>query len=238
MTQIITLNPSAHRDWRIDATGVEALGAAERMVPVVLSEFQKLIVHYPLLLTKHAETGKFLSVALLGFEPGENLFWNDSRWNGVYVPLNITRQPFFLGEDGEQALLCVDADSPCVMPSGSDGEALFDAAGKETEYLERTKGLLAALAQDEKRTAQFIDVLSSYDLLVPLSLEVSFANGQSSTVKGLYTVDENRLSQLPQDKREHLFQQDYLKPIYIMIASLSQIYALIERKNERLSAHG
>jgi len=42
------------------------------------------------------ETGRFEPSALLGFQPQENLFFVDGRWDAAYVPLQIQRQPFSL----------------------------------------------------------------------------------------------------------------------------------------------
>ena len=43
-------------------------------MPVVVSEFPLLAVHYPILLSKDADTGAFYCGAMLGFDAGENLF--------------------------------------------------------------------------------------------------------------------------------------------------------------------
>jgi hypothetical protein len=238
--QIVTLNNEAHRNIRIDTEQVDALGAHERMVPVVLDEFLKLVVHYPILLTKSAETGRFLCVALLGFAEGENLFWNGDAWQGIYTPLNLSRQPFFLGQDKdhEMPLLCIDAESPCVTANVAKGEPLFTEQGKETGFLSRMKRTLAGLAESEKRTRSFTDVLQNHDLIVPLSLDITFADESSCQVKGLYTVDEDKLNQLPQTAQAELFAQGHLKSIYTMIASLGHIYSLIQRKNDRLATAG
>lgn len=234
--QIETLNRQAHGKLKIDTEGVAALGARERMVPVVLDEFQKLIVHYPLVLTKSAETGQFLCAALLGFEQDENLFWNNDRWDGIYTPLNISRQPFFLGKDSEQGLLiCLDTQSPCITQDAVKGESLFDEQGGETQFLHNMRQMLANLVESEKRTRQFIETLVKFELIVPLSLNITFASDEARQVKGIYSVDEDKLLALPTAARDELFNHGYLKSIYIMIASLAHIYSLIQRKNQRIA---
>lgn len=237
MTQIVTLHSNVHKDLHLIPERVEAQGAYERMVPVVLQEFLKLIVQYPIVLTKNIDTGQFNCVALLGFEKKENLFWNGARWEGVYTPLNITRQPFFLGreeQDQEAHLVCIDADSECL--STNSGKRLFDEQGQATDFLTGIKHTLAGLADGEQKTRDFIGTLAEFQLLVPLALEITLADSSKREVSGLYSIDEERLAQLGDKEIKTLFELGYLKFIYLMIGSLSHLYTLIERKNQRLNS--
>lgn len=233
MSQFVALHNQLHQSLRIDTQHIEALGAHQNMVPVVLSEFLKLVVHYPIVFTKNAETGNFACVALLGFAPGENLFWNQNQWHSIYTPLHIMRQPFFVGEDQGNSIICIDTESACLT-SGS-GEAIFDLQGQETGYLQQVKTRLAELINGEPQTLQFCKTLLDLNLLMPLALDINFANHQQQRVQGLYTINEETLAQLNAEQLLTLQQQGYLKSIYTMIASLGQIYALIQKKNDRLA---
>ena len=71
-------------------------------------------MQYPIVITKNADSGKFVCVCVFGFEQGENLFWKEGHWDGVYTPLNIARQPFFIGDDTSDTShhfsVCIDVD--------------------------------------------------------------------------------------------------------------------------------
>lgn len=232
MSNFVALHNQHHQQLRIDTQLIESLGATNNMVPVVISEFLRLVVHYPIVFTKSSETGNFLCVALLGFESGENLFWNNNQWQSIYTPLNIMRQPFFIGHENNQALICIDTDSHTLTTG--QGEAIFDSTGKETDYLHKIKSRLAELLEGETHTQEFIKTLLALNLIMPMALDISFANAQQQRVQGLYTINEERLAQLDATQLITLQQQGYLQPIYTMVASLGQIYALIQKKNERL----
>ena len=210
MANFVALHNQLHQQLRIDPQQIESLGATNNMVPVVLSEFLRLV----------------------GFETGENLFWNQNQWQSIYTPLNIMRQPFFIGQDNDQAVICIDTDSSALTTD--QGEAIFDSAGNETDFLHRIKSRLAELLEGETRTQDFIKTLLNLNLIMPMALDISFANTQQQRVQGLYTINEERLAQLDASQLIALQQQGYLQPIYTMIASLGQIYALIQKKNERL----
>ncbi len=232
MTQFVALHPQLHQQLRVDTRRIEALGAEQHLVPVVLSEFLKLVVHYPIVFSKNSETGQFVCSALLGFSAGENLFWRKGQWQSIYTPLQIMRQPFFVGEQQGQILICIDVESE-LLKTG-EGEAIFDNKGQETSYLQQAKTRLAALINGESETQAFINNLLSLNLIMPMALDISFANQQQQRIQGLYTINEEALEQLTSEQLLQLQQQGYLKPIYTMIASLGQIYALIQKKNELL----
>ena len=97
MANIVAVDNKNHKNVQIDTGKLGLHGAKLNMVPVVMSEFSSAAVQYPLAITKNEDTGKFVCVALLGFEVGENLFWENGDWQGLYLPLQIRRQPFFVG---------------------------------------------------------------------------------------------------------------------------------------------
>ncbi|MBB3061062.1 SapC family protein [Microbulbifer rhizosphaerae] len=235
MARLVALNSELHRNIRIDTASIERQGASLRMVPVMPSEFLKLAIDYPIVLTKNAETGRFICVALFGFAEGENLYWDDGRWQSLYTPMNIIRQPFFVGTDENgQPLLCIDEDSPCVRRDS--GEELFDNEGRGSPYLERMQGVLGQLLDGEKQGADLVRCLQELELITPMRLEVTFASGASQRMEGLYTVDEEKLRALAGEPLQQLNTNGQLAHIYTMLTSLGHIYSLIERKNARDAA--
>jgi hypothetical protein len=230
MNRLTALNSAAHRNLRVNPEQVLAQAAQLNMVPVVLGEFQKLCVQYPIVLTKNGATGQFTCVALFGFEKAENLFWRQDRWDAIYVPLQVSRQPFFLGQ---QAVVCIDTLHPSLKQA--HGEAIFDEHGAETTYLQQAKQMLAALLDGEEQTDRFVRKLLALELIRPMRLEIEFANRQKQRVDGLYTIDEERLKAVPGGTIAELHSLEYLAPLYTMLASLGQIYSLVQRKNQLLA---
>ncbi|PCK03383.1 MAG: peptidase [Alteromonadaceae bacterium] len=242
MPKFVALDSRQHRNLKIDPDKVEKQSDKERMVPVVINEFSKLIVHFPIVITKNTETRRFACVALLGFEEGENLFWESNAWNAIYTPLNIARQPLFIGtEKGKEPAVCINMESDCIVnhtqvqaQTKDKGKALFDEYGNDTEFLLQFKGMLAELIEGDAHTSTLIQALLDFDLLTPIQLEITFDDQSSSQIAGLYTIDEKKLENLAEEEFAVLRRQGMLKPIYIMIASISNIYALIQKKNQRL----
>jgi len=236
MSHLVSLHNQLHKNLRVNTALAEAQSADLHMAPVVLSEFLKLSVQFPIALTKNRETGRFVCVAMFGLQPGENLFCQDNRWDSLYVPLQISRQPFFLGADDTETdspdshfVVCIDTDNDSVQTA--KGEPLFDETGQDSAYLTRIKSQLAALLNGEGPTRSFVDKLIELELLQAMRLEITLANDESLQVEGMYTINEERLGMLPEDDVIELHKLGYLAPIYTMISSLSHIYSLINKRN-------
>ena len=118
----------------------EEYGDKVHVAEVVPTEFFHLSAFYPVLFAGSPDARGYNLVAVLGMEPGENLFLEGNNWDAGYIPLSIRRQPFLLQsqtikeEDGTTAtvpILAIDMDSPRV--SKTDGEAMFTEEGEATE---------------------------------------------------------------------------------------------------------
>lgn len=246
MANLTAIDYHTHKHLRINPEAAELHGAELSMVPVVMDEFINLAVQYPIVIAKNEETGQFSLSALLGFEQHENLYWQNGEWQGLYVPLQIRRQPFFIGNaaqanEDEKLVVCIDTDSPTIVDESSQQDPeklqqLFDNTGSESAYFETAKQCLSQLIQGEYDNKKLLHALEALALIQPLALEITFVNGQSTRLNGLYTINQDKLDALTCEQISNLHQKKLLQPIYTMVASLGQIYALIERKNHSLQA--
>lgn len=226
MTQIALLDSQAHRTLRVQPDPGASYGDNRRFVPVGVNEFSLLVVHYPILLSKDAETGAFYCGVMLGFDEGENLFLEEGR--NLYRPLNLQRGPFFTaGND-----IAIDLDHPRV--GAPDGQMLFDETGKATAYLSSIVELMRNLRAGEEWSKVFVDTLLKHKLVAPLGLDLAFDDGTRREVTGLYTIDQEALRGLPDATVVDLFRRGYLQLVYLMITSLKQVSVLANKKNNRL----
>jgi hypothetical protein len=236
--RLVELSRSEHAGLRIRADLVEATTASQHLIPVVVSEFRKAATQYPLVFAKNPETGRFGSYVLNGLGVEENLFWSGTELNVAYVPLNVRRQPFFVGtDDAPQSpatnVLCIDLDSPCVDASGA--KTIVNPDGSDSAYLQEILSILGELVAGKQRTEQFIASLLSLDLLAPIVLEIVLDDGTPLQVQGLYGLDEEKFRQLDAAKITSLWRAGYLDLIYAVIMASGQIFNLIRLKNQRIA---
>jgi hypothetical protein len=223
MSRIEMLNPQEHGRLRVRRNTEEV----PHFVQIVISELPSAAAACPILLSKHAATGKFYVGALLGFKPGEPLLF-DASDRGGFEPLALQRDGFFIS--GEH--VTIDRDN--ARFSETEGDPLFDDAQQASVRLRQIQRVLEQLHAGMTRTDAFIEALLELSLIEQIDISLDFHNGEQLALHGLYTVSFDRLRQIDDTSALRLFRTDYLQLIYTMLASLKRIAILGELRN-RLS---
>jgi hypothetical protein len=160
------------------------------------------------------------------------LFLNEDGWDASsYVPLVIQRQPFLIGMSGEELTVHVHIDSPKISNNPNEGEAVFLQHGSPTPFLERTNSILLALHQGFSSMPEFFAALSKYDLLESFIADIQLDDGTPIRIDGFYTIKEAKLNLLNGTALDALHRAGHLQAIYMVLASMGNFPALIERKN-------
>ncbi len=228
MTRIVPLSNETHKSLKVDARASAAYGDNQVFTHVIAKEFPLLVVHYPILFSKDANTGEFYCGVMLGFDPGENLFLEEWRDLEFYRPLGLQRVPFYAaGPD-----VAIDLDHPRV--GVEDGTALFTESGQPSRYLQRIIWTFQDLSSGIEVTRHFIAALLQLQLIEPISLEAEFDDGTTRDCAGLYTVNQEALAALPDETIVQLFRLGYLRLMHLMIASLKQFPVLARKKSGRI----
>ena len=92
MVNLVALDSQIHRNVRIVATradaGVRGSQRGERDSSRISAACSRIIRSSS---PRARKRGRFEPAVLLGFQPQENLFFVDGRWDAAYVPLQIQR---------------------------------------------------------------------------------------------------------------------------------------------------
>lgn len=228
------LNNIDHKSLKIRTERSASLGDGVMYCGAFPFEFRNLQAHYPIFFHRDSTTDKFHAVALFGFEKNENLFLTAGGWDAAYVPMAMEMQPFLIGFEnhvGEnpQTVIHIDMDSPRI--SDKEGEPVFLPRGGNTPYLTKIAETLDAMHAGNSYNQDFMDTLARHDLLESFSLDIELNDGSKNRLVGFYTINEEKLYALSAEALGELNSKSYLQPIYMAVASLSNITALIARKN-------
>ena len=231
--KVSPLNYADHGHLKIKAINNYEHVNAQQVLPVVVHEFSAAAAEMPVVFVKNAETGEFQSVAILGFKPGENLFYNENKWQGTYIPAYATHHPFALipSENDENQLRVAFSESSLLV-SEKEGNALFDDKGNETEYMENRKKALGNYYENTHVTKVFTKVLTDMALLVEQSLSLEL-NGEKMNISGVYLINETKLNELSDVNFLELRKKGFLSPIYSHMGSLRQLKNLAQLKTAK-----
>ena len=240
MARYEMLNNVEHRDLRVMTRRSAATGDAVQFVMTFPLEFRRAQAHFPIFFQKDPNTGKFFPIILLGFEQGENLFLGPEGWETPYVPMSILRGPFLIGyqeshdhEEGKQAVITVNMESPLITTEG-EGARLFLEHGGTSDYLENITELLEDIQAGLDMNKSFIQALEDFNLIESVALNVTLNNGAERQLVGLYTINEERLNQLDGEALAALHTGHHLQSIFMVLASHSNFSKLIDRRNAML----
>lgn len=241
MTEHVLLDNITHKDLRIERRFCVGSGFDHHLARVFPSEFGILQAEYPLFMIKNQSSGHYDFVALLGFEPDENLYLGDGQWLARTLPMTIERQPFLIGQNaaeggatsGSSPVIFVDLEHPAV--NWEKGEPVFLPHGGESAMLEDVGRILGSIHEGHGISEALSRTLSGLDLVESLNLEVTLDNGQQHALEGLYTINEERLNGLGSDTLGVLHEKGDLQRIFMLLASMPQLATLIERKNAKIA---
>ncbi|WP_440905999.1 SapC family protein [Catenovulum sp. SX2] len=238
MSNHALLNNVDHKDLKISRKRNADMGDQVMFCMTFPVEFRSVQHDYPIFFRKDAQTGEFMPVAMFGFEQKENLFLKDDKWDAGYIPLVMDRDPFLIGfqqdrETGEKKpVIHINMDSPRV--SSEEGEAVFLEHGGQTPYLEKISSMLQAIHAGQDHGKAFVQKLVEYELLESFTLEVELNDGTQNQLIGFYTIHEEKVNALAAEALADLHKEGFLQSIYMVLASMSSIRDLIERKNQTL----
>jgi hypothetical protein len=229
MTNTVLLNNIDHQNLRVITKRGAEYGDSLMSSVTFPSEFRDVQACYPIVFRKTADGLGFEPIALFGFQEGENLFLHGDRWDAPYLPMLVERQPFLIGVGGEELMVHIDLDNPRV--SQDEGREVFKPHGGNTDFLENLNSMLFAIHQGLQGTPLLLAALLEHELLESFVLDIELNDGSQNRLVGFYTINEDKLAALGGDAIASLHQAGLLQAIYLVIASLSNFRALIDRKN-------
>ena len=230
---LVSLNRDHHRQLKLAPSEAKFAFAREtNSVLIAASELPLAVLDFPCVFIA-TDTGHSLA-ALVGLRDHENLFVDGSgEWAaGAYLPAFFRRYPFVLAETDGNPTFTVCLDRACPGLNTDTGQALFDADGKETRWLEEVKQFLVSFRQEMTATREFADHLAALGLLDEGVVEYTL-NGEKCTLRGFQTVNEGKLRALDAATLKTLADRGWLGLVYAHLLSVNQVQRLARRLDER-----
>lgn len=233
MAELTELNPKNHGDLKVDLGSAIKVAKDHHLINLKVSEVGNAVTSFPVFITKVSQATDWAISAITSFELSKNLFVKDGEWQATYTPTGMQTYPFFLmnAPEGENKFT-VGIDEENSAFSKDEGEALFDENDKASLYLSRVTAILEGDINNEVHTYHFTKKLEELELIKPMDLSVQYGDGSINTLKGLNTIDEEKLQNLDIEELDNLRKKGYLGPVYGMLMSIFQLNVMIRRHNE------
>lgn len=236
MQKLTLLSAQSHQQLHLkDGLDFDAFNHKQTAL-LTVHELAAASSSFPLFLIKNTTTSQFESVALMSLVNQNVFFAQSTTVNVAYLPLSLQLLPFSSmvnPEDANNMMVLIDENSSLLSTDTNNTTALFQADGNAGQGIIAKQNAMAQFAQQQLTTTEFIKQLVDADLLKELTLEITFSNGEKSTLKGLHTIKEEQLSQLSEEDKKRFEARGYYPAIFGMLASLTQMNRMLQLHNQQ-----
>ncbi len=239
----IPLDPATHRHRRIVPLDDYSIAREMHAVFVTATEFPQAALDFPIVFVetgRHDPAGRPMMspVALLGLSQGENLHVDGARWDARYIPAYIRRYPFSTAAMPGASGINVLVDEDWSGFSDQAGEPLFEADDSPAPALKRAMDFLERFELEAERTRSFCERVVMLGLLKEMKADATLPNGETLSVDGFHTIDEDKLRALPEATVLELWRNGLLMLMQVHLMSIVNIRHLLNRKAARQATKG
>ncbi|MGF1502088.1 MAG: SapC family protein [Paracoccaceae bacterium] len=225
----VPVSSERHRNLSVVAGEDYGFARDVNAVPVAAAEIPIVALEMPIVF---AGKDVKLPVAIMGLQPRKNDFVDaDGRWRGAYVPAFLRRYPFALAaaEEGSKLTLCLDMTFGGVNTEGR-GEALFDADGGRTPYLDRMLTLCEGFEKEHRQLRTVSEMIAEMGLLEEMHAEVKLK--QPVSLQGFHSVNRKKVSELDDASLLRLMKTGGAELMHLHLASIRQFKRLGDMLSE------
>lgn len=238
--QPVALDRSEHRNLRIKLPVADwTLASSLNSMFVAAVEFGDACRDYPIVFVNAGTDAEgktqIAPVAVFGLAQGENLYLDGTAWRAHYQPALLRLYPFALARMDEHAFAVV-MDTGYAGLSQTEGEPLFTADGEPTELTKTVQRQLEQTEAEVQRTRFIGQRLQELGLLRDMRFDAKLPDGNTLTVDGFLTVDEEKLAALPDATLVELQRSGVMGLVHAHLISLGLMRRLVEWRMARTPA--
>jgi hypothetical protein len=210
---------------------------AAHVVPITVNEFGVAAGSFPVIFAGPNKT----PLAVMGARSGENVFVSPQGDVDpeVYLPAFARRYPFVFAADttGDRLVLCIDRAAPMI---GENPDVPLFNGNEPSQYTQEAMEFCKEFERHRRTSENFIKLLTEMNLFeqktVSLTNRKPDGTEEQQTIAEYFAVDEDKLTNLPNDKFMKLKENGALGPIYAHMVSLLQWPKIIQRAMYRFQA--
>ncbi|MEH6712098.1 MAG: SapC family protein [Paraglaciecola polaris] len=233
MITLVELSNAVHKDLKLKENSLSEFAASQQIMRIRVPEVGKSATNFPLFFSRNQHDGSWVLSALSSFEPQQNLFVENGRWNAIYQPTSLQTFPFFLMQSPKhEKSYTIGINESSNVFSKDAGEAVFDDAGRPSQYLSKAKSLLEADIKNDLETYRFVSQVEALGLIKAIDLQLVFEDGRTQNIAGLCTIDEDKMQSLSNEQMITLNKSGYLVALHAMLLSIYQLNLLLRKHNE------
>ncbi len=231
--KLVLLDKNLHKDLKIKPMQDLEFAKDLAFIPILASEVKSVGKIFPIVFTND-ENPRLVAIVSLG---GSSLALNDEfKWISEYVPMYLRSYPFSISnakvdDETTTKVILIDEDSHLV--SATEGEALFDEDGNNTETLNRAMEFLKSYDEQMSITNSVAKEIKNSAILEEREISVGEGEDKQVLVKGFSVVDREKLNGLSDEVLANWVRRGIITMIDGTIDSLANIQTLFNLYNAK-----
>ncbi len=218
-------------DWRV----ADKLNA----MFVAAAEFGDVCREFPIVFVKAGQeedgTDAIAPIAVFGLVQNQNLYITGERWRAQYMPAVLRAYPFCIARiDADRFAICVDTAWAGAL--GTEGQPLFTDTGEQAQLLKEMTPYLEQLEAEIQRTRLVGKKLLELGVLTEMRFDATLPDGRQHTVDGFLTVDDKKMTELPDAVIGDLHRTGVLGLVHLHWVSMGNMRRLVDWHVERSAA--
>jgi len=196
-----------------------SFAATTNSIIVNAAEFFEAAKHYPIVFTQGDAP---LPAVIVGLEQQNYFVGAKGQWKeGAYLPAYVRKYPFVFMDAPErnEFLLCVDEASAQYKVGGGKGTLQLFKDSVPSEVTRNALEFCTAYHNHHQHTRHFCKDIADAGLLIPMRSDTKLNNGREVRLGGFLSIDEKKLSALPDAKVLEFFKKGWLPFIYASLMS-------------------
>jgi hypothetical protein len=233
--KVVPVSAERHGTWSVDRSAGFHFARGVSSVPLTAVEIPHAGHEYTIVFRGEGIPTPVVLLGLEGQDDSRNAYvGDDGSWGARYIPAFIRRYPFLfaLSEDGSTLTLCIDEDFEGCNED-SRGDALFDADGERTPYLNGVLEFLQDYQGQFARTEGYCKKLKELDLLEAMEAKFDLGGAGQGSLRGFQAVKREKLKELEAGQLLELAKSDELELTYAHLGSMTNFSGMLERLAQR-----
>jgi hypothetical protein len=236
--QPAALDRNAHRNLKVQLP-ITDWSVANKLnaLFVAATEFGDVCREFPIVFVVAGKepdgTDTIAPIAVFGLAQGQNLYVQGTTWRAQYMPAMLRSYPFCIGRvDDTRFAVCLDTAYAGVNETA--GEPLFTPSNEPAELVLEVQKQMEVLEAETQRTRIICRRLRELDLLRDMRFDATLPDGRKHTVDGFLTLDEKKVSELPEATVMELHRNGMLGMMHLHWVSLGNMRRLVQWYADRL----
>ena len=200
------------------------------VVPITVNEFGIAAGTFPIIFAGPNKT----PLAVMGARTGENVFVSPAGDVDpeAYLPAFARRYPFVFAADtsGDRLVLCIDRAAPMI---GDNPEVPLFNGNEPSQYTAEAMEFCKEFERHRRTTESFIALIGDMNLFeqktVSITNRLPDGREEQQTIAEYFAIDEEKLTNLPNDQFLRLKDNGALGPTSAHMVSLLQWPKIIQR---------